>query len=121
MMQGTGHKVVELLETAPCLFQLQFGPFLSNLPTRIISNKAASVTKAAVGIVANVGVDKEMDDFAILGPESNRDIPNGVATAQLLENLQNEFFFVGTEFHNGLTNVFLCRISEHIELSLVGP
>jgi hypothetical protein len=92
-----------------------------DLPRRIIPNKASSMPERSILVVSNIGINQLVDQSTILRPESNGNVGNGIARSKLLEYLQYQFFLSGTEVHDGFTDVFLGRVSEDVELSLVRP
>mmetsp|Transcript_27724 Transcript_27724/g.80017 ORF Transcript_27724/g.80017 Transcript_27724/m.80017 type:complete len:205 (+) Transcript_27724:2257-2871(+) len=79
------------------------------------------MAEAPILVVRDVGVDEKVDELALLGTEANGNVPDGTAGSELLEYFQDQFLLVGTEFHDGLADVFLGSIAEDVELGVIGP
>jgi hypothetical protein len=58
MMQRLCHEIVKHFQTAFRLFQQKARPCFSDFPAGVITNEAPGVSKATIGVILDIRVDK---------------------------------------------------------------
>jgi hypothetical protein len=58
MMQRLCHEIIKHFQTAFGLFQQEARPCISDFSAGIITNEATGVTKAPIGVILDIRVDK---------------------------------------------------------------
>ena len=89
MMPGPTHGVIQHCARPLGLVQQEFGPSFTNLAIGIISDTTSEIGEIALVVIFNIGVHEKINNPSMVGPKSDGDISNYVATSKMLENLHN--------------------------------
>mmetsp|Transcript_7269 Transcript_7269/g.14809 ORF Transcript_7269/g.14809 Transcript_7269/m.14809 type:complete len:567 (+) Transcript_7269:723-2423(+) len=128
LMAGSAHLVdhlaqeglldlAELLE----LLLLQLEARLADQPLSVVADEASRVVEGPVDVPVDVAVNQQMLDTPILLPETNRDIVDRVACAEVVEDLEHQLLLVRAELRDRLPDVLFGSVPQHVHLHLVRP